>query len=447
MADQQAIADMIQAIINAANAAGIAAAQNAAPQPPVGVAAPVVPPPFALLPGMANADVALDFTKSNDIKLFNRAIEGNSTKFDLKEDNLMVFIECIKERCRIYNWTEVVTVPDSDGEERDVLDSYGLVTIEDCQAHAEQYINEETRQAQNSMMLYQYIINSLSDQAKIIVYANPDLYTIDGQPSGICLLKVIIGKSTIDTIATIDLLQNSLQNLEQKMIDVKSNIKEFNLYVTQKRSALIARGHPPTELKRHLFKAYLKCGDEEFIRFINMKKDQYEEGEPITEDELMSKALAKYELKVENKTWNVTDAHKERIIALEAQVKLLKQGSSGSSSGAARSPRSTKSTNDQFAWKKDRPKATEPQSKMYNKKRYHWCEKHGMWSIHTPEQCFLKDKVVSSNSATNSTSGDATQTGNAANASPQLTVARAMTAVASTNSNVSNLSVDDDIFD
>jgi hypothetical protein len=31
MADQQAIADMIQAIINAANAAGIAAAQNATP--------------------------------------------------------------------------------------------------------------------------------------------------------------------------------------------------------------------------------------------------------------------------------------------------------------------------------------------------------------------------------------------------------------------------------
>jgi hypothetical protein len=413
----------------------------------VDAAVPVTPPPFALLPGMANADVALDFTKSNEIKVFNRAIEGNATKFDLKEGNLMFFIECIKERFRIYNWTSVVTVPDAEGEDREVLESYGLVTLEDCQAHAEQYINEETRQAQNSMMLYQYIINSLSDQAKIIVYANPDLYTIDGQPSGICLLKVIIGKSTIDTIATIDLLQNSLQNLEQKMIDLKSNIKEFNLYVTQKRSALIARGHPPTELKRHLFKAYLKCGDEEFIRFINMKKDQYEEGEPISEDELMSKALAKYELKVENKTWNVADAHKERIIALEAQVKQLKQGSSGSPTSTTRSSRSTKASDDKFAWKKERPKSTDPQSKTFNKKRYHWCEKHGMWSIHTPEQCFLKDKTVSSNLVTNNGASGFSQSDSASNRSPQLTVARAMTAVASTTANMSALSVDDDIFD
>ena len=429
MADAQDIADMVQAIMAAANAAATAAIANAAaaaaavpvPPPPP----PVVPAPFALLPGFANAEVALDFTKGNDIKLFNRAIEGNSTKFDLQEDNLMVFLESIKEKSRIYNWTEVTNVPDSTGIVRDVLESYGLVTLTDCQAHAEQYINDETRQAQNSMMMYLYIVNSLSDQAKIIVFASPDQYTIDGRPSGISLLKVIIGKSTIDTIATIDLLQNSLQNLEQKMMDYKSNIREFNLYVTQKRSALIARGHPPTELKRQLFKAYLKCGDEEFNRFINMKKDQYEEGEPITEDELMSKALAKYELKVENKSWNVADAHKERIMALEAQVKSLKVNGSGNSASPSRTP---KTGPDPFAWKKVKPGVNDPQSKNVNKRKYHWCNKHAMWSIHTPEQCFLKDTIAPSATV------------------PELSVVKSLAAIAATQDDAA-MSVDEDMFE
>jgi hypothetical protein len=211
------------------------------------------------------------------------------------------------------------------------------------------------------------------------------------------------------------------------MVDLKSNIKEFNLYVTQKRSALIARGQPPTELKRQLFKAYLKCGDEEFIRFINMKKDQYEEGEPIAEDELMSKALTKYELKVENKTWNVADAHKERIIALEAQVRSLKAITpSGNTTNA-----STRKA-DAFAWKKVKPNANEPQSKSVNKKKYHWCDKHAMWSIHTPEQCFLKDSA--SPSATPN------------KGPPELTVAKSLAAVAATQGNM-EMSVDDDLFE
>ena len=224
MADAQGIADLVEAIIaaaNAANAANAAAAAAAVPVPPP-PPPPVVPAPFALLPGFANADVALDFTKGNDIKLFNRAIEGNSTKFDLQEDNLMVFLEAIKEKSRIYNWSHVIEVPDSTGVNRDVLESYGLVTLTDCQAHAEQYINDQTRQAQNSMMMYLYIVNSLSDPAKIVVFASPDQYTIDGRPSGICLLKVIIGKSTIDTIATIKKTSIALLSLIMDLISLKS---------------------------------------------------------------------------------------------------------------------------------------------------------------------------------------------------------------------------------
>ncbi len=165
-----------------------------------------------------------------------------------------------------------------------------------------------------------------------------------------------------------------------------------------------------------------------------MKKDQYEEGEPITEDELMSKALAKYELKVENKTWNVADAHKDRIIALEAQVKSLKATSNSGSNHIntpTRGARSgTTNSTDAFAWKKIKPSASEPQTKTVNKKKYHWCGKHSMWSIHTPEQCFLKESVVPSTT----------------NRTPELTVVRSLAAVAATQ-DTPILEVDKDLFE
>jgi hypothetical protein len=91
------IAGLVQAIIQAANAA--AAANQPPPPPPP---APVAPTPFALLPGMSNNN-PLDYNKSADMKLFKSAIVGFEPKFDLKEGNLHVFLSKLKEHARIYN--------------------------------------------------------------------------------------------------------------------------------------------------------------------------------------------------------------------------------------------------------------------------------------------------------------------------------------------------------
>ena len=150
------------AIINAANAA----AANAAP----------AAVPFALLPGAANSK-PLDWAKSEAMKLFNKAVTAIDTKFTLIEDTLRIFIEQVRERSTIYNWDELLTVKDKNGTDRSMLDTYGLVTIEDCQTHANNHVGvaaaapgaaqvvnaagvavqptaATTRMAQDSMMLY-----------------------------------------------------------------------------------------------------------------------------------------------------------------------------------------------------------------------------------------------------------------------------------------------------
>jgi hypothetical protein len=67
----------------------------------------------------------------------------------------------------------------------------------------------------------------LSHDAKNIIMANSETYTIAGQPSGACFLKMIIGKSMVDTIATVNVLQNSIANLQSKMKELKGDVKSL----------------------------------------------------------------------------------------------------------------------------------------------------------------------------------------------------------------------------
>jgi hypothetical protein len=217
---------------------------------------------------------------------------------------------------------------------------------------------------------------------------NPEAYTIAGQPSGSCLLKVIIGKSTVDTIATVHVLRNSIANLEVKMKEMNGDVKAFNLHVTQVRNSLIARGETVNELMLNLFKGYAAVDDEAFTRYIGRKQDAYEDGTVITAEALMMSALNKYELRVENGTWNAISRKDERIIALQAQIESLAKTKDQKSSKKKTKTKPRDGESDDYAWKKVPPSNNEAK-KQVKGKTYHWCPKHVAWTIHSPEQCNL----------------------------------------------------------
>jgi hypothetical protein len=152
--DPSQMQDFVTALIAAATASTNAANLTAANAP------------FALLPGKAITD-PLDWTKAESMKLFNKAIAAIDTRFSLVEDTLRMFIGQVRERSKIFNWTTLLTVTDSGGTARNLLDSYGLVTIENCMTHANNHVGRptggvagagtaDTRTAQDSMMLYQF---------------------------------------------------------------------------------------------------------------------------------------------------------------------------------------------------------------------------------------------------------------------------------------------------
>ena len=131
------LAGLIDAIIAAANAA----AANNPPPPPIPPAPPVIPTPFALVPG-AVTNAPLDFNKQSEAKLFHRGSQGLEPKFDLKEGNLHIFLAKLKEHARIYNWDDILEVPDTSAVARNLISHYGMVSIENCTAHRHPATNQ-----------------------------------------------------------------------------------------------------------------------------------------------------------------------------------------------------------------------------------------------------------------------------------------------------------------
>jgi hypothetical protein len=91
-----------------------------------------------------------------------------------------------------------------------------------------------------------------------------------------------------------------------------------------------------------------------------------------------------YKMRVQAGTWKpampkqqVTD-----LAALASKIEALNnaQGRSGKTSGKV-------VRNKRNAWKFVVPKDGETKSKTYEGREYHWCPKHGFWTMHKPEDC------------------------------------------------------------
>jgi hypothetical protein len=384
-AEMQAFLAALTAQTQAATAAmtAAAAAMPVAPVAPV-VPVPPVPPAFSLLPGSA-ALQPLTFTTAEDMKIYNAATKGLETKFDMKEDNLHLFLTEVKERVRTFGWTDIIMVPDSAAVARNMLTNFGQVTVQNCIDHATTYYQTQTRNAQNSMFLYQFLHESLTADAKAIMVSSLATYSLTDVPIGIIYLKILIGKSSIDTKAKVLLMREQVSNLHMKMLDLKGNVREFNTYVDQLRTALEGRGQVVAELTAHVFKAYLTVPDPTFQRYIESTQNRYEEegADDIPIDTLMMLACNKYDLITHRNA--MPGDNSDRIVALEAQLQTLQPTKNTDDSG--KDGRNSRRRPKHPEWKLIAPGTGDAQTKKVGPKTFHWCPYHKLWSIHTAQEC------------------------------------------------------------
>ena len=71
--------------------------------------------------------------------------------------------------------------------------------MDDINSHATTYTGTQTREAQNSEMLYHFLMNLVTTEftTKLVLYQED--YTINGAPIGACLSKKIVQLAYVDT--------------------------------------------------------------------------------------------------------------------------------------------------------------------------------------------------------------------------------------------------------
>lgn len=302
----------IQAFLDAISA-------HIANNPPPPAQAVVVP--FALYPGEAHQGV-LDLTKPEVAKLFAKATAPIAPQYGLEESLLRTFLEQVNERARVHNWDALLTVPDATTVGRNIISHFGMVTIEECRTHALTYTHTSSRLAQDNVMLYQFLLASMSEKGMKALLPDKELYYVrPNQPSGVCFLKLIIGKASVDTNAKVSLLRKRIAKLGEMMDEMKGNVRNFNVYASEQRDQLVGRGHTVEELLTHLFDAYLNgVPDEEFHRYIEMHRNKYDDGATIDADELMRLAVTKYDTIMQRKEAGLEG--EKKIMALKAEAML-----------------------------------------------------------------------------------------------------------------------------
>jgi len=180
-----------------------------------------------------------------------------------------------------------------------MLDNYGEISLAQVQAHAGTYVAQKNRAAQDSMMLFQCIMQSLTTECLDNVRNKVAAYTFNGIPSGTSLVRLLIQEARMDTNATIKRITGQIANLPEYMQRVKSDVAKFNLHVEDLVAQLAARGLTSNELLINLFRAYQMCEDEVFKRYIEAKENQYDDGLSMKENEIMQVALTKYQTRVD----------------------------------------------------------------------------------------------------------------------------------------------------
>jgi hypothetical protein len=394
-----------------AAAAAATAAEAAAEAPP----APVVQhanaaPVFTLAPALTNTAAFVDLTSSNGIKYFNRATEPlTKYPFDFADpSDLQVFLDLVLKKSQIWGWNPIFDIPVTNvitavTTYHNLLEEYGLIPLASVCAQAQTYYATPTKRAQDSFMLCQSLLSSLTlGFLKLITadaneYHMPSIVARDGPvPSGPLLLKLIIAQAHVDSRATVSHIHHSLGKLDKKMIKLDSDIEVFNFYVKAQVKHVSARGEASSDLLVNLFKGYKVANEVEFEDFIKRKQNAYKEGEENTSpNSLMADSLVKYKARKLVNKWSAPTKEQGQILALTAQIEKLTSSrkqkqqqqpsrtspSSGNQCGSGRPGK--------WSWKDTLPKEGKPTTKEFEGKHYHVdCKYHPkQWVCHTTTEC------------------------------------------------------------
>ena len=118
------------------------------------------------------------------------------------------------------------------------------------------YYATPSEQAQDSFMVCQCLLNSLTLDFLKTITADASAYHLPALPaivainsdvlSGPLLLTSIISRAQVNSLATVSFIRTSLTKLDKKIIKLDSNVMEYNIYIKAQVKSLITK--PPISM-------------------------------------------------------------------------------------------------------------------------------------------------------------------------------------------------------
>jgi hypothetical protein len=383
------------------------------PPPPPAGGGPL-PIPFHLTPMEAIGGI-IDYTTKDGKKhhsLVTRPLFSNDDLFDVEPDGLHSFVDGLSDRCVDANLMDetdgICMVPQTlalpfGPPYTDIIRQHGTMNLEYLQQYEATYIHLPTRRAQDTKLLYDLQMNSLTKKGKerIAIWRSQFTITVGGVPylSGICLFKVIVRESHLDSTATAMSIRTNLINLDEWVKKNTTDITLINSRVRHLLDSLAARGEQTLDLTVNLFKAYEQVNDKEFLSYISSLKNTHQDGrQPLTDNALMNFAANFYKNRLSLNQWEQPTEEMKRIYALEAsQAKLRKKSTMTSGKRPPKTQKPPPLAPEKPNWlvHNIRPKATDlNKPKQFSGRDWYYCCKEtggkcdpAQWRCHKPSDC------------------------------------------------------------
>ena len=155
---------------------------------------------------------------------------------------------------------------------------------------------------------------------------------------------------------------------------MNSDIENLNQYVKVNVDGLKARGESTDYLMINLFKAYQVALDGEFVSYIKINWDQYDDGYNMSTDKLMTYSLNKFEILQKDNKWNSRSPQQDHIIAFASVIEKLKDDNIKLSKRFKTSPPRKVKVKFKVKFKKKGQKQSGKQS-HYGKEKEEWNKK------------------------------------------------------------------------
>jgi hypothetical protein len=374
---------------------------------------------------------ALDYTTPQTIKFYNKGIEKLAgDPFD--GTPLSTWLIKVQDKALMMAWTRILTIDD-----KLLTTNFSDISLDRLRAHAQLIQEEGGRAAQNSTMLLTSLKASITNAVYTKVYLLKKTYIIPliRQPrdlkieDGLCFLKVGIDAYHSNTRSSTVTVRKHTAHLDTYMRDVaKGDVSKLCAHTISLLYEVNAAGETTMDLITNLLTAMQKAPDTNFQRWLSnqidlwsvRKKDWKEDGSDLMEETELYYKEAKsygtwgkkasnadtmyafqairdedpeYQAQMDRDTKQIAMMHTptfdniSEVTTLTAQLKQFNENNKWDRGHTI----ATRDEDSKYKWKSKAPKDGESTSKMVlsdgKRKKYHWCEYHKLWTIHSPKEC------------------------------------------------------------